>query len=149
MKTTTNGRRPQSIKSGISQQIMIGSFSNFKIESKQCLIWRRPSMEDDLQWKTTSNGRRPPMEDDLQWKTTSNGRQPQSIEREIFQQPQIGSFSNFKMEGKNCLIWRQPPMEFEYLTTTDWIFLQSKLKLRIGSYSNFKLRLRRAKCSNT
>jgi hypothetical protein len=25
---------------------------------------RRPSMEDDLQWKTTSNGRRPPMEDD-------------------------------------------------------------------------------------
>ena len=22
-------------------------------------------MEDDLQWKTTSNGRRPPMEDDL------------------------------------------------------------------------------------
>ena len=34
-------------------------------------------MEDDLKWKTTSNGRRPPMEDDLQWKTTSNGRRPQ------------------------------------------------------------------------
>jgi hypothetical protein len=37
---------------------------------------RRPPMEDDLQWKTTSNGRQPPMEDDLQWKKTSNGRQP-------------------------------------------------------------------------
>ena len=24
-----------------------------------------PSIEDDLQWKITSNGRRPPMEDDL------------------------------------------------------------------------------------
>jgi hypothetical protein len=35
-----------------------------------------PPMEDNLQWKTTSNGRRPPMEDNLQWKTNSNGRQP-------------------------------------------------------------------------
>ena len=49
-------------------------------------------MEDDLQWKTTSNGRRTPYlsnhllghthilnlsldeEDDLQWRMTSNGR---------------------------------------------------------------------------
>jgi hypothetical protein len=31
-------------------------------------------MEDDLQWKTASNGRQPPMEDDLQQKTTSNER---------------------------------------------------------------------------
>jgi hypothetical protein len=30
-------------------------------------------MEEDLQWKMTSNGRRPPMEDDLQWKTSSIG----------------------------------------------------------------------------
>jgi hypothetical protein len=29
-----------------------------------------PKNEDDLQWKTTSNGRRPPM------RATSNGRQP-------------------------------------------------------------------------
>jgi hypothetical protein len=33
-------------------------------------------MEDNLQWKRTSNGRRPQMEDDLKWKTTSNGRRP-------------------------------------------------------------------------
>jgi hypothetical protein len=26
---------------------------------------RRPPMEDDLQWKTTSNGRQSPMEDNL------------------------------------------------------------------------------------
>ena len=26
-------------------------------------------MEDDLQWKMTSNGRRSPMEEELQWKT--------------------------------------------------------------------------------
>jgi hypothetical protein len=36
-----------------------------------------PQNEDDLQWKTTSNGRQSPMEDDTQWKTTFNGRQPQ------------------------------------------------------------------------
>ena len=33
-------------------------------------------MEDDLQWKMTSNGRRPPIQDELQWKTTSNRRRP-------------------------------------------------------------------------
>ena len=37
---------------------------------------RWPSMEDNLQWKTTFGGRRPSMEDDLQWKTTFNGRRP-------------------------------------------------------------------------
>jgi len=55
-------------------------------------LWdrRRPSMEDDLWWKTTfdgrpplmeddlwwKDGRRPLMEDDLWWKTTFDGRQP-------------------------------------------------------------------------
>jgi hypothetical protein len=33
-------------------------------------------MEEDLPWKTTSNGRQPPMEDDLPWKTTCHGRRP-------------------------------------------------------------------------
>jgi hypothetical protein len=33
-------------------------------------------MEDNLQWKTTSNGRQSPTEGKLQRKTTSNGRQP-------------------------------------------------------------------------
>jgi hypothetical protein len=38
---------------------------------------KRPPMEDDHQWKMTSNGRRHPMEDALQWKMTSNGGRPQ------------------------------------------------------------------------
>ena len=29
------------------------------------LNFTTPFIEDDLQWKTTSNGRRPPMENDL------------------------------------------------------------------------------------
>ena len=35
---------------------------------------RRPLMEDDLRWKTTFDGRLPLMEDDLWRKTTFNGR---------------------------------------------------------------------------
>jgi hypothetical protein len=37
---------------------------------------RQPQMEDDFQWKTTSTGRQPPIEDTLQWKISSNGRRP-------------------------------------------------------------------------
>ena len=32
IKTTSNGRRPQNIKSGISQQPLIGSYSNFQLK---------------------------------------------------------------------------------------------------------------------
>ena len=52
-KTTSNGRRPQNIKSGISQQPLIGSYSNFKLrlrrpkQSVQILQLRQPNMEDD------------------------------------------------------------------------------------------------------
>ena len=60
MKTTSNRRQPQNIKSGISQQPLIGSSSNFKLKLRgptqihKCLKWRQPPIEDDLQWKTTS-----------------------------------------------------------------------------------------------
>jgi hypothetical protein len=54
-------------------------------------------MEDDLQWKTSSNERRPPMEDNLQWKMTYNGRRPQNIKRGISQHPLYGSWL---MRGK-------------------------------------------------
>ena len=37
---------------------------------------RRPSVEDDLQWKTTLGGRGPWVEDDRRWKMTVSGRQP-------------------------------------------------------------------------
>jgi hypothetical protein len=72
MKTTSNGRQPPKIKSGISQQPLIRSSSNFKLKLRgqiQNLIM-------------------------VLMKTTSNGRQPQNIESGISQQL-IGSSSNF------------------------------------------------------
>ena len=54
MMTTSNGRRPQNIKSLISQQPLIGSSSNLKLKLRgpnkniKCLKLRRPPMEDDL-----------------------------------------------------------------------------------------------------
>jgi hypothetical protein len=50
---TSNGRWPQNIKSEISQQPLIGSYTNFKLKYDQTILckplkWRRPSMEDDL-----------------------------------------------------------------------------------------------------
>ena len=54
MEMTSNGRQPQNIKSGISQQPLIGSSSNFKLknrglyQSKKCLKLRGPQIEDDL-----------------------------------------------------------------------------------------------------
>jgi hypothetical protein len=60
MKTTSNGRRHQNIKSGISQQPLLGFSSNFKPEL------RGPNqIKICLDMKMTSNGRRHLMEDDL------------------------------------------------------------------------------------
>ena len=69
-------RQPQNSKSGISQQQLIGSCSNFKLK---------------LRW----------LNNIWQMKTTSNGRWPQNIKNQIVQQPLIGSYSNFKLK----LIW--------------------------------------------
>ena len=73
MMTTSNGRRPQNIKSWMSQQPVIGPCSNFKLKLRwpNYIVYCTNSLI-----KTNSNGRWPPMEDDLQRKTTSNGRQP-------------------------------------------------------------------------
>ena len=52
---TSNERRPQNIKCGISQQPLIGSFSNLKHklrrpnQNQKCLKQRRPPIEEDLQ----------------------------------------------------------------------------------------------------
>ena len=54
IKNVWNGRRPNNIKSWISQQQLIGSFSNFELklrgpnQYKNCLKWRGPPMEDEL-----------------------------------------------------------------------------------------------------
>ena len=56
-------------------------------------------------------------EDNLQWKTTSNGRWPQNMKIWISQQSLIGSFSNpkYKLIGPNqrqkIFQWRQPLMK--------------------------------------
>ncbi len=68
MKTTFNRRRPQNIKSWISQQPLIGFSSNFKHK-----------LRDQTKFKNTQN------EDALQQKTTSNGRQPEHIKSWISQ----------------------------------------------------------------
>ena len=70
MKTTSNGRQPQNIKSGISQQPLIGVYSNSKIK----LRWTNYIIQI------------------LKIKMTSNGRLPQNIKSGISQQPLIGSY---------------------------------------------------------
>ena len=69
MKTTSNGRQPQNIKSGIFQQPFIGSYSNFKLR-----LWGQKQSVKTLKIKMTSHG-----------------RQPQNIQIGISQQPLIGS----------------------------------------------------------
>ena len=51
---TSNRRQPQTIKSGISQKPIIGSYSNFKLK----LRWPNHSLQI-LKMKPTSNGRWP------------------------------------------------------------------------------------------
>ena len=53
-KKTSNGRRPQNIESWISQQPLVGSYSNFKLMLNhifKCLKRRLPAMEDDFRCK--------------------------------------------------------------------------------------------------
>ena len=97
MKTTFNGRRPQNIKSGISQQSLIGSYSNFKLRL------RRPKQSVQI----------------LQIKTNSYGRRPQNIKSGISQQPLIGSYS----KGSPALGGQDLPFtEFLSHTVQFWVF---------------------------
>ena len=57
-------------------------------------------MEDDLKWKTTSNGRQPRMKDNIQWKTTYNERQP-TIEDDL-KLIKLEYLSNHSMD---CGLW--------------------------------------------
>ena len=80
-KMTSNGRWPQNMRSRIYQPPPVGSYSYLKLEvrgrdktvytygiKQNCTkIWN----ENDLKWKTPSNGRWPQMEDDLKLKMTS------------------------------------------------------------------------------
>ena len=126
MKTTSNGRRPQNIKSGISQQPLIGSYSYFKLNLDYQTIlyksfkWRGPPMEDDLKTLKVvylSNlvlnhtqilnlsldvqsiyFKHCKNEDNLHWKKTCNVRWPKNIRIGMSEKPLIGSYSNFKLK---------------------------------------------------
>ena len=85
------GRLPQNIKSGLSQQPLIGSYSNFKLRL------RRPKQSVQIfQWRQS------PIE---------------HIKSGISQQPLIGLYSNLNLslDDQTILykftIWRRPPME--------------------------------------
>ena len=54
MRLTSHGRQPQNINSGISQQSLLRSDSNFKL----MLMWPKQSLQI-LKMKTTSHRRRP------------------------------------------------------------------------------------------
>ena len=55
LKTTSYERRHQNIKSGICQQPLSESYSNFKLKLKRPNnIYANPLYEDNLQWKKTS-----------------------------------------------------------------------------------------------
>ena len=76
MKMTSNGKQFRNIKTGISQQPFIGSYSKFKGRL------RRPMQDVQIP----------------QIKMTSHGIQPQNIKSEISQHQLIESFSNFKLK---------------------------------------------------
>ena len=59
-KRTSKKRWPQIIKSQISQEPLVGSYSNLKLKLKGV-----NQRVQSCQIKMTSNGRRPEMEDDL------------------------------------------------------------------------------------
>jgi hypothetical protein len=60
MKTTTHGRRPKNIKSGIAKQALIGFYPNFKLKLR-CPNY----IVQIFEIKRSSNGRRTQIEDDL------------------------------------------------------------------------------------
>ena len=164
MKTTSDGRRPQHIKSWISQQPLIGSYSNLKLklrgpnQNRKCLKWRRPPMEDELkilkaeyfsnhwldlpQISNLSSGTKPESRM-LLMKTTSNWKLPQNMKSWICQQPLIGCSSNFKLylrgpiQDKNA--WNEDYLKWKIPQNIKIWISQQPL---IGSSSNFKLNLR-------
>ena len=95
---TFNGRRPQNIKSVISQQPLIGPYSNFKLK----LLWPNPILQI------------------LKMKTTSSGRRPQNIKCRIFSNNLLdhGQILNLSLDDHTIfyksLKWRRPPLEEDF-----------------------------------
>ena len=108
-KVTSNGRPPHKIKSGIYEQPLIGSYSNFKLKLKwlnknwKCLKLRQPQMEDDLKILKVKHLRN-------YWSDL-----PQTLNLCIGNQTKI----------RNCSKWIQHPIEDDLkiiIVYTRWIY---------------------------
>jgi hypothetical protein len=124
---TSDGRQPQNMKSGISQQPLDGSYSNLKLEQ----IESNQGVQR-YQMKTTSNGRWPLTEDDLKiWKVEylSNHWMDLTQIWNLSKKDQTRVYKGIK--------WRQPLMEddlwqkttskyekWNISATTGWILLK-------------------------
>ena len=65
---------------------------------------RRPSVEDDLRWKTTFGGRRPSVENDLCWMITFGGRRS-SVEGDLWWKTTFGGRQPWMEDD---LLWKTP-----------------------------------------
>ena len=123
---TSKRRWPQIIKSQISQEPLVGSDSNLKLKfmglnqkgTNVSKYWIQPLEEDNLNWKMTSK-----------------------YERQISQQPLIGSYSNLKLKllVLNIMVQRWQMKNLQLKTTskyekcnisatTGWILLKLETK---------------------
>jgi hypothetical protein len=130
-KTLSIGRWPQIIKSGISQQPLIRSSSNFKLKL------REPNKKM-LQMKTTSIRRQPQMEDDLKILNMEYLSNHWSDLLQIFNlssedQPKIK-----RLKMKTTSDKRQPQiLKVEYLSN-HWSDLPQILNLSLGEQTKTK-----------
>ena len=119
MKTTLNGRQPENIKSGLYQQPLIGSYSNFKLK----LRWSNNIFYKSFKWGRT------PMEDDLKIFKV------EYLNNHLMDRTQLLNISlDDQIIFYKSLKWRRPPMEED---------LKSRISQQplIGSFSNIKLKL--------
>ena len=115
-KTTPYGRLPQISK--------VKYLSNYWVDLFQILnlaLWDQRKLYKCFKW------RRPPMEEDLKWKTTS------IIKRELSQQLLVGSSPHFKTR----LMWPKQTLQmFQMKTTCNyWLDLPQILKLSLCDQS--------------
>ena len=90
---------------------------------------RRPSVEDDLLWKTTFVGRQPIVEDYLQWQTTFSGRRP-SLDPCMLPTPLCGIFLLYELifvhSKMNDITWYHVVIFFKSLDF--YLFLKTTPK---------------------
>ena len=116
-KTTTNGRRPQNMKSGISQQPLVGSYSNLKLK-----LW------DQIRVYKGIKSRRPPAEDDLKiWKVEYFSFHWSDL-------TQIWNWSKYdQIRAYKDIKWRRPPKEDDHQRKTTSKYEKWNISTTTGS----------------